>query len=349
MQSAFALLQTYLTGGATPRLLVADENIDASDIASAATGTQVLSNRFELAEAGKNAGLDSCFNDFDFSDYAEAQFALIGYRLSKERPVVEHILAECARLLKPGGTLVLSGGKREGIKRYASIAGTRLAGTPLIRKHGNWYVAQIEKTGDQQLTPGGASTYREPLTITVDEKTTLYSKAGLFGATKIDPGSAMLAEYLPVFFRHFDHHSASALDLGCGYGYLTLFAARAGFSRIIATDNCAAAIEMCRRNVDTLGIDAQVVADDCARRIAQTFDAVLCNPPFHRGFKADTQLIERFVATAAARLENRGRALFIVNEFIALERAAQGYFATVEVVRREQGFKLVELAAKKNR
>jgi hypothetical protein len=45
MQSAFALLQTYLTGGATPRLLVADENIDASDIASAATGTQVLSNQ----------------------------------------------------------------------------------------------------------------------------------------------------------------------------------------------------------------------------------------------------------------------------------------------------------------
>ena len=114
--------------------------------------------------------------------------------------------------------------------------------------------------------------------------------------------------------------------------------------RIVATDNCAAATTACQKNFAAFNIAGEVIADDCASSVSSTFDALLCNPPFHQGFKTDTRLTEKFVETAAQRVKDTGRALFVVNQFVPLERIAQTVFARSEKIAQADGFKLLVLS-----
>tara|TARA_R110000787_G_scaffold78716_2_gene172100 strand:+ start:15734 stop:16810 length:1077 start_codon:yes stop_codon:yes gene_type:complete len=354
MNQAFELLLPYLQdeprANNQPRhLLVADENLFGATFATLGKTTEVMSNRFDIARAATAAGLIATFNDFDFSGYQPAHFARVCYRISKEKAVVEHIIAEAFSLLPGGGELILCGAKKEGIKRFASVAGECFSSVPDVHKHGFWYTARIIKTvTNDHVAPGrDESSYTHLIPVETGPGTVLYTKPGSFGAGKIDQGSIMLADYLPTFFQGFDAPPRSLLDLGCGYGYLTVCSARLGATRIVATDNCAAAINTCRANLDRLSIPAEVVADDCAEGITETFDAIICNPPFHQGFIADPGLTDKFLRSAANHLHAKSRALFVVNQFLALENTALRYFANVAVVAKTRSFKLVVMSQRR--
>jgi 16S rRNA (guanine1207-N2)-methyltransferase len=339
-------------------LLVADENLSGAGFTAVDAATEVISNRFDIAQEADAVGLSTQFNDFDFSTYPPGHFARICYRISKEKAVVEHIIDQSLDLLRPGGELILCGAKNEGLKRYAGVAAKYFGNPADTRKHGAIYVARISKNTSE--TPStrnkGDSDYRQMIPVEMDSSikgdtsfhNTLYTKPGSFGAAKIDQGSAMLASYLETFFQSFQTPPQSLLDLGCGYGYLTAYAAQLGSSgsitRIVATDNCAAAIITCQANMARMNISAEVIGDDCAQGIRETFDAVVCNPPFHQGFKTDSTLSEKFVRAAAEHLSSEGKALFVANQFVPLEKAAARIFRNITVVQKDQGFKLISLS-----
>ena len=137
------------------------------------------------------------------------------------------------------------------------------------------------------------------------------------------------------------------LDLGCGYGFLSVNAHQKGVDSILATDNNAAAVIACQQNFDRLGIKGAVVADDCAANQDERFDLVLCNPPFHQGFSVEGELTDRFLARAARLTARNGMALFVTNMFIPLERKAKGVFAGVDTFADNGSFKLVRLTRPK--
>ena len=373
MNQAFTLLLPYLQDESlagnqiseqhvpekrAPCLLVADENLSGVAFTDVGAGAEVISNRFDIARLATAAGLSTQFNDFDFSVYPPAHFARICYRISKERAVVEHIIKQSLHLLRPGGELILCGAKNEGLKRYAGVSAEYFDSPAETRKRGSMYTARIIKnTSETKLVrPKDHSDYEQMIAVEVDDSIAgdagfnnqLYTKPGLFGAARFDQGSAMLVAYLEAFFEEFRTPPQSLLDLGCGYGYLTVSAARLGIShgmtRIVATDNCAAAIIACRANIERLNISAEVIADDCAQGISETFDAVICNPPFHQGFKTDSALSEKFVRAAAEHLTSEGRALFVVNQFVPLEKVASQVFKSIEVVNKDRSFKLLSMA-----
>ena len=346
---AFAQLQPFLQGESTterstPCLLVADENLWDVSFSDLHKAIKVISNRFDIAQMASQAGLSAQFNDFDFSAYPAAHFARICYRISKEKAVVEHIIDQALHSLCAGGELVLCGAKNEGIKRFANIAAERFNGNADIRKQGAVYIARIVNSHTRVLEQKAEASYMQMIPVEIDSDATLYTKAGLFGAAKIDQGSAMLVDYLDAFFQGFETIPRNLLDLGCGYGYLTLSVARFGIGDIIATDNCAAAINICQANMARLNIPAKLIADDCGQGIDEKFDAILCNPPFHQGFKTDSTLTEKFVRSAAQHLSPRGKALFVVNQFVAIEKIARRMFRDVEEVQRDRSFKLITMA-----
>jgi 16S rRNA (guanine1207-N2)-methyltransferase len=87
-----------------------------------------------------------------------------------------------------------------------------------------------------------------------------------------------------------------------------------------------------------------VMADDCGGQLAPGFDLILCNPPFHQGFSVDGALTDKFLRQTRRLLSAQGMAVFVVNQFIALERAAQKYFRVIEPAGRNPSFKLIRLA-----
>lgn len=301
---------------------------------------QVISNRVDLAQTAQASNLKSEFSDFDFGAYPDQNLNRVFYRVSKEKPVVHHIINEAARILAPGGQLFLCGQKNEGAKTYIEKAAQRMGIRQKAQKEGSVYTAILERARD--LGPAlDDSDYATPRLIVETEGLTFYSKPGLFGWQKVDKGSEFLWDQTRAVLA--ERSPKSLLDLGCGYGYLGLMTREQPIERRVMTDNNAAAVAMARYNAELNGIEATVIADDCARSIDETFDVILCNPPFHQGFSVSSELTHQFLQQARAHLAPGGVALFVVNSFIPLGKVAATCFGQVECLKDNGSFSVFAL------
>jgi 16S rRNA (guanine1207-N2)-methyltransferase len=182
------------------------------------------------------------------------------------------------------------------------------------------------------------------LRLIESDELSFYSKPGVFGWQKIDKGSEFLIEQLAMIDDGSGLQGQSVLDLGCGYGYLSLKAGALRGSRITAVDNNIAAVTACRKNLQHVGLDAEVVCDDCGSSLAGNFDLILCNPPFHQGFDMESELTSKFIGASYQLLKPGGKALFVVNAFIPLERKAVDFYDKVDVIANNKSFKVLLLS-----
>ena len=126
-------------------------------------------------------------------------------------------------------------------------------------------------------------------------------------------------------------------------------ASKHGIHHVTATDNNAAALLAAAENLKAVTADYKVIAADAGNNIVERFDAVWCNPPFHQGFSVDGDMSDKFLRATKRLLSSSGRALFVVNTFIPLERSAKKHFRSVEVLANNGSFKLIALALDKHK
>lgn len=342
----FQLLLPFLHQTTVRTLLIADENLlhSAASIAERENLT-ILTNRFDVYSTCLRSAIQTQFSDYDFSTIGDNSLDQIIYRISKEKPVVHHIINQSLRTLKPGGQLILVGEKNEGIKTYITKASKLLGKKVPAVKHGTHYLAEITKiksvTNNQLLDDQHYEQFR--VIAELDERP-IISKPGLFGWDKIDAGSKLLMDCADGYLDKMTEKPATVLDLGCGYGYLSL--RTAGWSFIqnrAATDNNAAAIAAIKKNAENFGLNLAISADDCARNLNQSFQLILCNPPFHQGFSTDSSLTDKFLQSAHRCLSQTGTALFVVNQFIPLEKLGSAVFSNVKQLCSDGKFKVLAL------
>jgi len=342
VDGATSALYHYLAGITMPALWLADENI-TGPLPPANPAVKVVTNRHDLATALQQSGWQCSFSDFDLSCFADGQFHTLVYRISKEKPLVHHIINQSFRLLRESGTLLLIGDKNEGIKTFARKAAQHLGGTLQERKlAGNLWQCTLTRADDSfGKEPLDDQRYLQ-LRQVIAGDLTFISKPGLYGWQKIDQGSAYLVEQLPAMLNRPLPLQGSLLDLGCGFGYLTLATAGPD-TRIICTDNNAAALLACQANLDQTGLQGTVIASDAGDCLNEQVDIVVCNPPFHSGFSTSGDMTDKFLAAAARLLSREGIACFVVNLHIPLERKAQKWFDRVELHSDNGHFKLITL------
>jgi release factor glutamine methyltransferase len=124
-----------------------------------------------------------------------------------------------------------------------------------------------------------------------------------------------------------DYHAQTAIDMGCGSGYLALSMKRSGVPEVWASDIHEPAVECARRNVE---MNAEVgpihvVHSDLFENIPATvkFDLVVFNQPFGPG-QGDTvcgcgpdggyQIARRFLLQAADRLNPDGAVMMAFSD-----------------------------------
>jgi 16S rRNA (guanine1207-N2)-methyltransferase len=153
------------------------------------------------------------------------------------------------------------------------------------------------------------------------------SQPGIFSWDRIDDGSMLLARHLP------DDLGGSVADFGCGWGYLAreMLARGPNITRIDLIDAEHRAIEAARANI----------TDSCAgfhwldltsEPAPATYDAIVCNPPFHTGRAATPALGQKVIEAASQALRPGGRFYMVANRGLPYEPLLQAHFASFETL-----------------
>ncbi|WP_374928991.1 class I SAM-dependent methyltransferase [Kytococcus sedentarius] len=133
---------------------------------------------------------------------------------------------------------------------------------------------------------------------------TLAAHGATFGGARVDRGTRLLLQYLDVAGQ-------DVLDLGCGNGVIAAALARSGH-RVQARDVSWSAVAATRATAAANGLEVDVSwGDGLAGLPASSLDAIVTNPPFHRGFaKESADTLAMF--TDAARVLRPGGQLWCV-------------------------------------
>ena len=305
------------------RLWIADEHPLSDRLLNLLSDRNLylISNRRDQVTRARKAGIRSAFSDFELKHPDNALWDCIYFRVAKEKAVVHRVINCAAEVLRDKGTLWIAGHKDEGTKTYLAKA-EELFGCKASVKRGKekLFVGHVDlyKKG----SPLPDDDYNQLRQVEMKEGKYYWSKPGLFGWKRVDQGSEFLVEYLAN--SDLDLSNSRVLDLGCGYGYLACAAAELEPREVVATDNCAAAVLACRKNLEKFdSIGHECIPSDCADEVSGKFDFILCNPPFHAGFSNASELHQRFIAAVRMKLNPDGQALIVVNQFLRLKNLCE--------------------------
>ncbi len=134
-----------------------------------------------------------------------------------------------------------------------------------------------------------------------------------------------------------------AVDVGTGCGVLAMMLARAGFGRVVATDDNPNAIESVRRELVRQPAAIEPVVCDLLSGTDGPLDLVVFNPPWIRGeveglvdralYFVDGDLFERFFDQAIARLAPHGRIAVLFSNVITLVQPDEPHPLETELAR----------------
>lgn len=343
-QLSFELLTRQFSRVSKKSLWVLDENPPLL-LPTPNTLIDIISNRYDVVESMQARGYNAQFSDFCFDTLDAQSYQNIFFRISKEKAVAHHVMNSARKLLSKDGQLIISGAKQEGIKGYID-RGKQLYTIKETLKGDKQHWGAIFERSETIGEPLDDKQYAQlrPIEKTCNNLADFQflSKPGVFGWNKIDAGSALLVSHLAPIYNT-TPWPKTVLDIGCGYGYLSVACAKLLNSAVVACDNNAAAIQACRANLDTFDTKHQVIATNCTQQITTKFDLVICNPPFHTGFSVENDLTDQFLNGAKSRLAEGGIALFVVNLHIPLERKAKLYFKNISTLSDDKHFKIIRL------
>ena len=132
----------------------------------------------------------------------------------------------------------------------------------------------------------------------------LESSTGVFSSSRLDPGTAALLTKAPL-----PESDRTVLDLGCGYGPITLTLACLASATVYAVDVNTRALELTRRNAQKYEVDDRVrvfAADEMPQDIQ--FDEIWSNPPIRVGKESLHALLAQWLP----RLRPGGTAWLVV-------------------------------------
>lgn len=159
----------------------------------------------------------------------------------------------------------------------------------------------------------------------------LAAASGVFSASRLDPGTAALLNKAPL-----PSGPGTFLDLGCGYGPITMVLARFTTGTVFAVDVNTRALELVEANASALDVADRVHA------VAPTevpdevsFDQIWSNPPIRIGKEA----LHELLLTWLPRLKPEGVAWLVVARHKGADSLAEWLGA--------QGFPTTKHASKK--
>jgi 16S rRNA (guanine1207-N2)-methyltransferase len=232
-------------------------------------------------------------------------------------------------LLEDGGTLACAGANDDGAASLEKHVARALGVDGTISK---FHCRVFWLTRGEKTPP---AYWRGLAGLQPVSDSTWLSRPGIFAWDRIDDGSALLADHLP------DDLSGHVADFGCGWGYLSREAlARApGISQIDLIDAEHLALDAARVNI----VDERASfhwLDLTTEAPPHTYDAIVCNPPFHTGRASTPALGQQVIEAASRALRPGGRFYMVANRGLPYEPLLNAGFARFETLADNNKFRV---------
>jgi len=238
-------------------------------------------------------------------------------------------IARAWSLLTGGGTLVYSGSNDDGAASLEKQVGKAFGLDGQLSK---FHCRVFWLTRADKSPP---DYWRELTSLRRVEGGSWLSQPGIFSWDRIDDGSALLAAHLP-------HDLAGHVaDFGCGWGYLArqVMERCQGITKIDLVDAEHRAIEAAQANV----VDARASfhwLDLTQEPGPATYDAILCNPPFHASRAAEPGLGRNIICAAARALRPGGVLYMVANRSLPYQSVIEANFTSFDTLTDNNKFRV---------
>lgn len=257
----------------------------------------------------------------------------------RQREEARALFARALSLCAPGGVVVASITNNEGAKSgEADLKQLAGLGGSLTKNHCRVFWSKpLGDAHDPALL--ARWTQLDAARPILDGRFT--SRPGVFAWDRIDPASALLVEHLPPDL------AGKGADLGAGYGYLSaeVLARSPKVSALDLYEAEARALALAKQNLSSFEAQAAIGYrwHDVTTGVAEQYDFIVSNPPFHTQSRADRPDVgRRFIAVAAESLKPGGRLYLVANRHLPYEAVLNASFGDVRVLGDRDGFKVIE-------
>lgn len=245
----------------------------------------------------------------------------------------EALLAEALQRTAADAAILVGGSKDDGIASLRKrLAGLVEIDGNLPKHHGAvfWF-----------RRPGNAISLAEALgaRTSADVEERFETAPGMFSFDRVDEGSRQLAGHFP------DRFEGAVADFCSGWGYLSAEVLRRadGLTALDLYEADYESLEAAKRNVaarppvETRFVWLDLLSEKPDRR----YDAVVMNPPFHRGRAAEPEVGQTMIRAAAAALKPGGRLWMVANRQLPYEATLSASFQAWTAVAEAAGYKVI--------
>ena len=295
--------------------------------------------RDNLLANGYPATRVECNDSIDFPS-VEVDCVLI--KVPKSLALLEHQLYSLRPILHRDSRIIAAGMARHvhssTLELFESILGP--ATTTRARKKSRLILVERDHSMHE-----GESPYPDYYELEADRRYRLLNHASLFSRDRLDRGTRLMLEYLPV-----DPAYRRIVDLGCGNGVLGIVAASFNpAASLLFCDESQMAVASAEANfIDAFAHTREAefhLADGLDGVTDNSVDLVLLNPPFHQHHGREGGIAHELFRDARRALRPGGELRVVGNRHLGYHKTLARLFGVCETLSADSKF--VILSARK--
>ena len=296
-----------------------------SFMAQQALRDNLLANGYPAEQVKTNSGVD----------FPAVTVTCVLVKIPKTLALLEYQLYALRRVLDHDTSIIAAGMARNIHRSTLELFETILGPTTTTRARKKSRLILVQR--DQSLKEG-QSHYPDSYELQVDRNYRIINHASLFSRDRLDRGSRLLLEHMPVAERF-----RRIVDLGCGNGVLGIIAAALNpGASLLFCDESYMAIASAEENFRAAFAQSRevefVVADGLQGVAANSRDLVLINPPFHQQHSVGDAIAWQMFKQARAALVAGGELRIVGNRHLAYHGKLKKLFGNCETIAADSKF-----------
>ena len=258
------------------------------------------------------------------------QFNTLIYFWPKNKQEANFQLHNICSVLPIGSNIFIVGENRSGVNSVDKI----LKEIGCVRKidaarRSSLYYCQLEKKPSFHL--------QDWWNIYKVADITIKALPGVFSQQALDTGSQLLLSTFQTPIK------GQLLDMASGCGVLgTVIGKKNPSIKLTLCDTHVAAVISSIETLKINDLTGHVTASDTYSTIEDTYDWIICNPPFHDGLKTDYSAAETIIKQAPSYLKPGGKFRIVANAFLPYPDWLDNAFGRHEILAQTGKFKIYQ-------